>query len=137
MYGGEACYDDPGLANECEEPKDDTEGLHLAPAAAAIGDDEDYDSFEAKCKELFEPAVDPVQLERQGNWQKTKMLKKAMRLHKKEAIGYGPIRTASSLVGATYDSQAVVPYGATKAIVSQRATSSGTGRDWPIGKPPP
>jgi hypothetical protein len=138
VHCGEACSAELDPANECEEPKENTEGMHMEPTAGAIEDIEDDDSFEAKCKELFEAPVDLEQQEKQAQLQAKKMLKKAVRRHQREAIGYGPIRTASSSVGATYDAQAVVPYGASRATFSQRAVSSGArlGRE-PIGQPPP
>jgi hypothetical protein len=122
---------------ESEVPPAGFPYLPLDPTASALADPAFDDSFEAKCKELFEPAVDLLQLEKQLHRQQKKMRKKAGELYKKAAIGYGPIRTADSLVGATYDSQAEVPYGATKAKVLQRATATRTGRERAIGMPPP
>jgi hypothetical protein len=124
-------------ANECKEVQGDIESMPMAPPEASIGDDEDDDSFEAKCKELFEPSVDLLQQEKRIHRQQQKMSKKAGQIFEKEAIGYGPIRTANSMVGAIYDDQAEVPYGATKAIFSQKAVSSGANRSSPIGQPPP
>jgi hypothetical protein len=107
------------------------------PTASALADPAFDDSFEAKCKELFEPAMDPLQMERQRLRRQRELHRHARDLYKQAAIGYGPIRTADTLVGATYDSQAVVPYGATKAKVSMRASAARHESERAIGLPPP
>jgi hypothetical protein len=136
------CCSETAVEGLRDEPGIDTQG----PVADTLADAIDSgDSFEQMCKEIFEETPDQEQQDQRAQKKRRKKHKDEVRRQPREqrqrqpqAIGSGPIRTASSTVGAVYDDTAPVPYGASRAkLFMQRAAASAAaiGKP-PIGKPP-